>query len=97
MRFHPENNWFWSGELVRAVAEIHRRATQDHTHWLSSAGVPVPLNCKYVQIRIDQRTGDFILQDNNGQMLFHDEVYALFPALQDDVKFVSVGARPYPE
>jgi hypothetical protein len=51
----------------------------EHTRWL---GEPA---CKYVQLYIDQRTGDFIIRDMRGSKLTHEQVYAMFPELEADV------------
>ena len=54
-----------------------RRLTQEHTRWLNHPGT------KYIQLRIDQRTGDFIVQNQDGVCLSADEVYAIFPELRN--------------
>jgi hypothetical protein len=77
MRYHQQNEWFHSSELVRAATEIHRMATTVHTHWLDHSDV------KYVSMRIDQRTGDFCIQDGSGNKLAPVQVYAVFPRLRD--------------
>lgn len=38
---------------------------------------------KYLMIRIDQRTGDFVFQDQNGGHLDAEAVYSIFPELKD--------------
>lgn len=77
MKYFRENQWFHSSELLRAVTEIHRRATTEHTHWLGH------VDCKYVSLRIDQRLGNFIFQDGSGRKMTLQQVYAMFPALRD--------------
>lgn len=77
VKYFPENQWFHSSELLRAVTEIHRRATTEHTHWLGH------VDCKYVSMRIDQRTGDFCIQDGSGNKLTPAQVYEVFPNLRD--------------
>jgi hypothetical protein len=77
MRRNEQNGWFPSSEFLRAAMAIHVAATTQHAHWLGLS------RCKYVQLRIDQRTGDFIFQDGDGKMLEPDEIYQLFPSLAD--------------
>lgn len=90
MRFHERNQWFHASEFLRACQAV---AGASCVNWLDS-GVS---DCKYVQLYVDQRTKDFIFRDTHGNKLTHEQVYALFPSLRDDVKIVSVGVRPYPE
>jgi hypothetical protein len=59
--------WFDSSEFVRAATEVH---------WLDHPG------CKYVSLRVDQRTGDFIFQNSDGNKMTPAQVYAMFPALK---------------
>ena len=77
MKQHQSNQWFHASEFARACKAIHQAATQEHTRWL---GHP---NVKYIQIRIDQRTGDFILQDQDGKYLEAEVIYSIFPELKD--------------
>ena len=79
MRHHSSNGWFLSTELVRAVTAIAEAATTVHIHWINYPGT------KYVQIRVDQRTGDFVLLDQSGDLLPHDVIYDMFPNLREDV------------
>lgn len=77
MKQHPTNEWFHASEFARACKAIHQAATQEHTRWLNHPGT------KYIQMRIDQRTGDFIVQNQDGVCLSADEVYAIFPELRN--------------
>lgn len=93
MKFHPENLWFHSSEFMRACQAVH-----DARGSLNFLAAVMGHRGKYVQIYTDQRTGDFIIRDRNGDVLTHEEVYTLFPSLQDPVPvIVSAGVRPYPE
>jgi hypothetical protein len=38
---------------------------------------------KYVQIRLDQRTGDFIIRDSENNIVDNDVLYEMFPELKD--------------
>lgn len=89
MQFHQANQWFLAREFMRAAQAVHNaRSTLN----FMDAGL---WRCKYVQLYVDQRTGDFIFRDGDGRVLSHDEVYRLFPTLKDDV--VAAGVRPFPE
>lgn len=77
MRQHPENQWFHSSEFLRAATVVHQVATTEHTRHLGF------FNCKYLQFRIDQRTGDFIILDRNGVRLDSESIYKMFPELRD--------------
>lgn len=79
MKQYVSNGWFHASELGRAVAAISKAATSVHLHWLSFPGT------KYVQIRIDQRTGDFILLDQDGGVLPADTIHGMYPELREDV------------
>jgi hypothetical protein len=91
MQFHQANNWFHAAEFPRAAQAVH-----DACRTMNYMAADL-WRCKYVQLYIDQRTGDFIFRDGDGQVLTHDEVYRLYPSLKDDVVLVSAGVRPYPE
>lgn len=67
--------WIDRSEFIRVATEMHRRSTTEHTHWLGS------IDCKYLQIRMDQRTGDFLVCTSSGVPLSAYELYHLFPAL----------------
>jgi len=77
MKQHTTNQWFHASEFARACKVIHQTATQEHTRWLNYP------NVKYIQLRIDQRTGDFIMQNQDGVCLSADEIYTIFPELRD--------------
>lgn len=79
MRQHSTNGWFHASELVRAVTAIAEAATTVHIHWINYPGT------KYVQIRVDQRTGDFVLLNQSGNVLPLETVYGMFPTLREDV------------
>ena len=40
---------------------------------------------KYIQFRIDQRTGSFLMLDGEGTVLTHDEIVRMFPELAEPV------------
>jgi hypothetical protein len=53
------NMWFDSSELVRAAKAISKKIKELPINWLKGGN-----SVKYIQLRIDQRTGDFIVMDN---------------------------------
>lgn len=77
MKQHPQNGWFHSSEFMRASQALWKAATTEHTRWLQFPFM------KYVQIRLDQRTGDFIIRDSEGNIVENDVLYAMFPELKD--------------
>lgn len=88
---YPTNGWFHQCEFMRAAKAVFEAAP---TVWLGSNGA---VDCKYIQLYVDQRTKSFIFRNASGQMLTAEEVYRMFPQLRDDVKIVSAGVRPFPE
>ena len=76
MKQHPQNGWFCASEFMRAAAAVHRGATQMHTHWLGRHA------CKYLSLHVDQRTGDFIIRDSEGNIVENDVLFDMFPELR---------------
>lgn len=72
---NPVNQWIVRSEFMRVMHAMHEQATTNHMHWLNVS------NCKYVMIRVDQRTGDFLLADQNGSPLPDDVIGKLYPQL----------------
>lgn len=77
MKQHSTNGWFASSEFIRAATAVHTAAVNEHIRWLGNVGV------KYLQFRIDQRTGDFIVLDAHGNVVPNDVLYGMFPELAD--------------
>lgn len=77
MKQHKQNGWFHSSEFMRAASVMHKAATTEHTRWLGQCG------CKYMSLHVDQRTGDFIIRDSEGNIVDNDVLYEMFPELQD--------------
>ena len=78
MKQHPTNGWFHSSQLQKVVDIIKKTSTQEHQRWLTLGS-----RTKYLQLRIDQRTGDFTILDAYGSQLSLAEIYMLFPELND--------------
>lgn len=76
---HPTNGWFHSSQLQKVVDIIKETSTQEHTRWMN-----LGIRTKYLQLRVDQRTGDFTILDAHGSQLSLVEIYILFPELKDD-------------
>ena len=62
---------------MRAAHVIHGAATEEHTRWIGR------IDCKYLQLRIDQRTGDFSIRDAEDNIVDNDTLYEMFPELKD--------------
>jgi hypothetical protein len=77
MKQHERNGWFHSSEFIRAASAIHKVATEEHTRWLN-----LP-SCKYLLLRVDQRTGDFIILNQRSEILEAEVIYTMFPELRD--------------
>ena len=78
MRQHRQNGWFVSADLGKAVKAIHTTATGEPTRWLEHG-----IDCKYVEIRVDMRTGDFCLKNAFGDIIPNETIIAMFPTLGD--------------
>lgn len=77
MQRFPTNGWFPASQFGRVCKAIHQAATQDHTRYMGH------LNCKYVSVYVDLRTGDFILRDREGNIIEDETLYSIFPELKD--------------
>jgi hypothetical protein len=77
MKQHPQNSWFQASEFPALARLIHKAATEEHMRYLNNK----MHQCKYLEVRIDMRTGDFILMDQHGATLVREEVQQLFPEL----------------
>ena len=78
MKIHS-NGWYDSHEFPKVADVIHRVASTEHTRWLGH------INVKYLMIRVDQRTGDFIILDSDNNKLTHEQLCELFPEFKDKV------------
>lgn len=78
MKQHSLNGWFTHLDFPRFVSAV-RTAAAEHDRHLSSGMT----RAKYIEPRIDLRTGDFIIKDGDGKTLTAEEVYTLFPELRD--------------
>lgn len=78
MKQHPQNGWFHASEFLRAAIAIHQASTIEHHHWLI-----IGSRCKYLSLHVDQRTGDFIIRDSEGNIVDNDVLYEMFPELKD--------------
>lgn len=78
IRQHKTNGWFLASGFGAVALAIHTTTQHEPTRWLHHGG----LNCKYVELRIDMRTGDFVIcgADQN-RRLSNEEVLDMFPML----------------
>ena len=78
MKQHEQNNWFHASEFLRAAIAIHNaRGTLRYMECGPGH------RCKYLELRVDQRTGDFIIKNSYDELLTAEEVYTMFPELKD--------------
>lgn len=77
MKQHHQNGWFHSSEFMRAAEVMHKVATSEHTRWLGRRA------SKYLQLHVDQRTGDFIIRDFENNIVDNDVLHEMFPELKD--------------
>lgn len=73
---HDSNGWIPAKHFMKVAIAMHTAATTDHTRWLGR------MYCKYLELYVDQRTGDFLIRDSLGHVLPLDVVYEMFPDLK---------------
>lgn len=73
---HKNNGWFHRNHLPDVATALYTTAVQEPTRWLKHG-----IDCKYVEIRVDMRTGDFCLKNAFGDMLPDEDILAMFPQL----------------
>ena len=76
MRQHNQNKWFQAPELIGAVQAIADTAKNDPMRWLAHG-----IDCKYVNVQVDLRSGDFIIKNAFGDRLSNEDVVKMFPDL----------------
>lgn len=74
---HIRNGWFSSADLGQVMKAIHETARTEPTRWLEHG-----IDCKYVQVRVDMRTGDFCIQNAFGDRLLNEEILRMFPSIE---------------
>ena len=72
---HLRNGWFTNSSLPRFLEAV-RTAAAEHTRWLKQP------DCKYIELRIDMRTGDFIVKNAQGHVRTLEQLQELFPELK---------------
>lgn len=70
------NGWFDRSELPRFIAAV-TNATGSLSFMTANLW-----RAKYLTLRIDQRTGDFLVGDSDNRVLTVDEIYSMFPELK---------------
>lgn len=68
------NGWFHSTDLGNVANIIRTTAAADPVRWLTHG-----IDCKYVEIKIDMRTGDFCLKNAFGDMMSDSSILTMFP------------------
>ena len=74
MRQHVQNGWFVSADLGTMMKAIHETARREPIRWLEHG-----IDCKYVQVQVDMRTGDFIVKNAFGDRLNNVDILKMFP------------------
>lgn len=77
IRQHKMNGWFLAADFGKVALAIHTTNQHEPTRWLNHGG----LECKYVELRIDMRTGDFTILGASGNRLSNEAVLDMFPML----------------
>ena len=72
------NGWFHATDLGNVANIIRTTAAAEPTRWLEHG-----IDCKYVEIRVDMRTGDFCLKNAFGEMMSDKDILAMFPGVGD--------------
>lgn len=75
MKQHLRNGWFAGFEFTRFIEAV-LCGVSEHTRWLKQP------DCKYIDIRIDMRTGDFIVKNAQGDVRTLEQLQKLFPELK---------------
>lgn len=73
---HPRNGWFAASGLPRLLEAV-LTAASEHVRWLKAP------DCKYLELRIDMRTGDFIVKNAQGHVCSLEQLQELFPELKE--------------
>lgn len=71
------NGWYRYTEFIKAMKAVEKTANK-HTAWLNQG-----INCKYIDIRVDMRTGDFVVKDGYGAIIPHEQL----------MEFLSIGGN----
>ena len=77
MRQDPRNKWFIAPDLGKALRAIHETARDEPGRWVSSGEI----DCKYIQVRVDMRSGNFIFQNAFGDRMTDEAILSMFPSL----------------
>lgn len=78
MNKHPVNGWFSRAHLIDCLKMVAHTALVRPTQWLHAPTL------KYVEIRIDMRSDDFIIKDACGKEATVDDLKKMFPRLFDE-------------
>lgn len=72
------NGWFHSTDLANVAEVVRRTAQSEPGKWVENTDT---IDCKYIEIRIDMRTGDFCLKNAFGELLTLKQIQLLFPEI----------------
>jgi hypothetical protein len=69
------NGWFSAKDFPPLVTAMWKEIRENGCHWLGHAG------CKYLSLYVDQRTGDFIVKDYDGNKVSRETLLKMFKSL----------------
>lgn len=73
------NGWFNATDLGNIAEEMRKTAAAEPGKWI---GQPDTIDCKYIEIRVDMRSGDFCLKNAFGDMLTLTQIQLMFPNIE---------------
>lgn len=76
MKQHDRNKWFQAPGLVDVAQVISDTAKNEPLRWLEHG-----IDCKYLTVQVDMRSGDFIIKNAFGDRLSNEDILKMFPAL----------------
>lgn len=72
------NGWFNATDLGNVANVMRRTAAAEPGKWVDHHET---IDCKYIEIRVDMRSGDFCLKNAFGDMLSLTQIQLMFPEL----------------
>lgn len=75
MKKNPLNGWFSRLDIVSFFDWVIRTAIRTPSKWINTP------HLKYIDIRVDMRSGDFIVKDMYGKEVPVEDLKKLFPQI----------------
>lgn len=76
IRQRKVNGWFVRDDFSKVAQAVGEVARTEPTRWVKHG-----IDCKYVEVRVDMRTGDFCIKNAFGGLVDADTLLAMFPDL----------------